>query len=196
MAGREGGPPADRARPPESVFSIDVEDWFHILQVPGVPQITWDPLPSYVEKDFMRILDLLQENGVRSTCFFLGWVAKRYPHLVQAAVHRGHEIASHGYAHRLVFQMTARRFRQDSIEAREILEDIAGCKVRGYRAAGFSVIDKTPWFFDTLIRGRLRIRFLGFSRVARSWRHGQGHTRPASDRLQIGIASGIPHQRF
>ena len=136
----------------ESVFSIDVEDWYHILQAPGVPALpTWDLLPSCVEKNFCRLLDLLAEHDVRATCFFLGWVAERYPHLVRLAVSRGHEIASHGLTHSLVFQMTARRFREDSLQARLRIEDIAGCSVRGYRAAGFSVIDRTPWFFDTLV---------------------------------------------
>jgi polysaccharide deacetylase family protein (PEP-CTERM system associated) len=136
----------------ESVFSIDVEDWFHILQVPGSPTIlSWDYLPSHVEADFQRLLDLLEEHNVKATCFFLAWVAQRFPHLVRAASARGHEIASHGYAHRLVYQMTARRFREDSLRARRILEDIAGCPVEGYRAAGFSVIDRVPWFFETLL---------------------------------------------
>jgi len=143
---------ADDAARMESVFSIDVEDWYHILQTPGVPKLpTWDLLPSRVEPNFFRLLDLLSEHNVRSTCFFLGWVAHRFPHLVRAAVSRGHEIASHGLAHNLVFQMTARRFREDSLQARRTIEDIAGCRVRGYRAAGFSVIDRTPWFFDTLL---------------------------------------------
>ncbi|MEI9973825.1 MAG: XrtA system polysaccharide deacetylase [Ignavibacteriota bacterium] len=144
--------PAPQPGSVESIFSIDVEDWFHILQVPGVPSIvSWDSLPSHVEKDFTKLLDLLAERNVQATCFFLGWVAQRFPHLVQAAAARGHEIASHGYAHRLVFQMTPRRFKEDSLRARHILEDIAGCRVRGYRAAGFSVVDRTPWFFETLL---------------------------------------------
>ncbi len=148
----EAAPVPQAARPAESVFSIDVEDWYHILQVPGVPTLpTWDLLPSCVEKNFSRLLDLLAVHNVRATCFFLGWVAERFPHLVRAARSRGHEIASHGFAHNLVFQMTARRFRQDSLHARLLLEDLAGCPVRGYRAAGFSVIDRTPWFFDTLL---------------------------------------------
>jgi polysaccharide deacetylase family protein (PEP-CTERM system associated) len=136
----------------ESVFSIDVEDWYHILQAPGVPAISvWDLLQPRVEKNFNQLLDLLAQHNVRATCFFLGWVAERFPHLVRTAVKGGHEIASHGLAHNLVFQMTARRFRTDSLEARMRIEDIAGCRVRGYRAAGFSVIDRTPWFFDELI---------------------------------------------
>ncbi|HLK62887.1 MAG TPA: polysaccharide deacetylase family protein [Bryobacteraceae bacterium] len=144
--------PRPRPGEVESIFSIDVEDWYHILQVPGTPAIhLWDLLPSCVERDFMRLLDLMSERGVHATCFFLGWVARRFPSLVHEAVARGHEIASHGFAHRLVFQMTARRFREDSVSARCILEDLAGCPVRGYRAAGFSVIDRTPWFFETLL---------------------------------------------
>jgi polysaccharide deacetylase family protein (PEP-CTERM system associated) len=136
----------------ESVFSIDVEDWYHILQVRGAPSyLSWDLQPACVERDFLRLLDLLAAHQVRATCFFLGWIAQRFPHLVHAAIAGGHEIASHGYAHHLVFQMTARRFRADSLHARQVLEDISGRAVRGYRAAGFSVVDRTPWFFDMLL---------------------------------------------
>ena len=135
-----------------SVFSVDVEDWFHILQVPGAPGISvWDSLPSRVESNFLRLLDLFDERGVRVTCFFLGWVAERFPGLVREALRRGHEIASHGYAHRLVFELTREEFLQDAIRSRLVLEDAAGCRVRGYRAAGFSLIPDTAWFFDTLL---------------------------------------------
>jgi polysaccharide deacetylase family protein (PEP-CTERM system associated) len=84
------------------------------------------------------------------TCFFLGWVAERFPHLVREAATRGHEIASHGYAHRLVYTMTAREFREDALRSRLLLEDIAGASVIGYRAPGFSSTDATPWFFPEL----------------------------------------------
>jgi peptidoglycan/xylan/chitin deacetylase (PgdA/CDA1 family) len=95
-----------------------VEDWFHILQVPGAPESnTWDALPSRVERNSELVLDLFAEHGVRVTCFFLGWLAERFPRLVTAAADRGHEIASHGYAHRLVFEMTAREFRDDALRA-------------------------------------------------------------------------------
>jgi polysaccharide deacetylase family protein (PEP-CTERM system associated) len=134
-----------------TVFSVDVEDWFHILNVQGPDMSMWATLPSRVECNFMRMLDLMSESNARSTCFFLGWIAERYPHLVREAQKRGHEIASHGYAHRLVYLMSASDFRADALRAREVIEQTAGTPVLGYRAPGFSVTEKTPWFYDELL---------------------------------------------
>src|SRR5690348_6730416 len=119
------------------IFSVDVEDWFHILDVPGAPDIAcWPSLPSRVEANFYRLLDLFSEEEKRVTCFFLGWIAEQFPHLVREAVARGHEIASHGYAHKLVYRMTRSDFRADAMRAQMLLEDISGTRVMGYRAAG------------------------------------------------------------
>lgn len=134
------------------VFSVDVEDWFHILDLPSTPDLNeWNSLPSRVERNFLRLLEIFEERDVHVTCFFLGWVAERFPHLVRDAVRHGHEIASHGYAHRLVYQMTPEAFAQDAMRSKAILEDLSGRPVWGYRSAGFSVINGTEWFFDKLI---------------------------------------------
>ena len=125
------------------IFSIDVEDWFHILDLPSSPRPgDWDALPSHVEKNFFRLLDIFSAKDVRVTCFVLGWVGKKFPHLVKEASGRGHEIASHGYSHTLVYQMTEREFYQDAVESKKILEDITGRPIQGYRAAGFSLTNK------------------------------------------------------
>src|SRR5579871_6241226 len=136
---------------PNFIFSVDVEDWFHILDVPSAPALAeWDGMPSRVEKNFTRLLDLFSEYRAPVTCFVLGWVGERFPHLVKEAVARGHEIASHGYAHRLVYQQSREEFFADVRRARLLLEDIAGTPVAGYRAPGFSTTTDTPWFFDVL----------------------------------------------
>jgi polysaccharide deacetylase family protein (PEP-CTERM system associated) len=136
----------------KSIFSIDVEDWFHISGLPNTPQLLeWGAFPSRVEKNFMQLLDILSQRNVQATCFFLGWVAQKFPHLVKAAKERGHEIASHGYAHRLAYEMSEHEFLQDVRKAKEIIEDISAGAVLGYRAPGFSVTKDTPWFFDKLI---------------------------------------------
>ena len=133
------------------MFSVDVEDWFHILDVAGAPPLTqWARLPSGVEANFRGLLGLFDRKKVRVTCFFLGWVAQRYPHLVREAASHGHEIASHGYAHRLVYEMKRSEFREDALHSRKLLEDIGGCPVVGYRSAGFSATERTPWFFEEL----------------------------------------------
>jgi polysaccharide deacetylase family protein (PEP-CTERM system associated) len=133
------------------IFSVDVEDWFHILALPTTPDVAqWDTLPSRVEPNFRRMLDLFSEHRVSVTCFFLGWVAERFPALVREAVERGHEIASHGYAHTLAYRMTPEAFATDVRRAKDVLEGITGKPVLGYRAPGFSVTEDTPWFFAKL----------------------------------------------
>lgn len=143
--------------PGNSVFSIDVEDWFHIMDLPTAPRIgEWSELPSLVERNFLDMLDMLDARGVKGTCFFLGWVAERLPRLVSEAKSRGHEIASHGYGHDLVYQLTEHQFLADVIRARKLLEDVSGGPVVGYRAPGFSVTEDTPWFFKRLAEAGYR----------------------------------------
>jgi len=133
------------------IFSVDVEDWFHILDVPNAPDIArWSSLPSRVEANFERLLDMFSEADRQVTCFFVGWIAERFPHLVREAAARGHEIASHGYAHRLAYSMTQEEFRADAMRSRLLLEDISGGRVAGYRAPGFSSTAAITWFFAEL----------------------------------------------
>lgn len=141
----------------DCIFSVDVEDWFHILSVPKLPRLEeWNALPSRVEKNFHALLDLLDERTAKATCFFLGWVGKNFPHLVREAAGRGHEVASHGFAHRLVYEMGEKEFFEDAANSKKTLEDVVGKPVRGYRASGFSATEKTPWFFDRLIEAGYR----------------------------------------
>ncbi len=139
------------------IFTVDVEDWFHILDDASAPGMAdWPGMPSRVESDFARLLDLFAETDVKATCFFLGWIAARYPRLVSQAAAAGHGIASHGYGHRLAYELTPDEFYQDAVSSRDAIEDAAGCPVQGYRAAGFSVTERTPWFFEELIHAGYR----------------------------------------
>lgn len=139
------------------VLSVDVEDWFHILNLPSAPDLSeWASLPRRVERNFLTLLELFAEKNVRTTCFFLGWVAVEYPHLVRTALELGHEVASHGHAHRLVYEMGPREFTEDAARAKRSIEDAGGRPVSGYRAAGFSVTQKTPWFFEKLAEAGYR----------------------------------------
>ena len=134
-----------------SIFSVDVEDWFHILDVPSAPALAeWSSLPSRVEKNFSKLMDIFSEEKVHVTCFVLGLIGERFPQLVKEAAARGHEIASHGYGHRLVYEQSREDFYEDVRHARLLLQDIAGAPVSGYRAPGFSTTEQTPWFFDVL----------------------------------------------
>lgn len=134
------------------IFSVDVEDWFHIPGLPDTPELPgWGSLPSRVETNFMQLLDIFSRKNIQVTCFFLGWVAQKFTHLVKEAKERGHEIASHGYSHKLAYEMSENEFLQDISKAKDIIENISGSAVLGYRAPGFSVTKDTPWFFDKLM---------------------------------------------
>ena len=161
----------------ESIFSIDVEDWYHILDVPSAPEMSrWDSLPVRVEDNFRRLLDIIGETNSPATCFFIGHIARRFPHLVREAKARGHEIASHSYAHRLVYTMTPREFLDDASDSRKLLEDISGGPVQGFRASGFSVTEQTPWFYEKLAEA-------GFSYDSSSFPAARGHGGMKTGRL-------------
>src|SRR5579871_6047783 len=154
----------------KSVFTVDVEDWFHILDVPSTPPISeWDMLPSRVEKNFRKLLEIFAAADVKVTCFFLGWIGQKYPHLVKEAYAAGHEIASHGHAHQLVHRNSETEFLHDISIAKRILEDISGDAVIGYRAPGFSLTSHTPWFFAKVAEAGYR-----YDSSVCSARHGHG----------------------
>ncbi len=162
----------------ESVLSIDVEDWFHILDLPTSPDVAgWSAMPSRVEGNFRRLLDLLDRNRTSATCFFLGWVAERFPSLVKEAVARGHEVASHGYSHQLVYGMKPETFLEDIRRAKSIIEDAAGVTVRGYRCPGFSVTAETPWFFE-------KVREAGYLYDSSVFPGSRGHGGLGAGRLE------------
>jgi len=134
-----------------NALTIDVEDYFQVSAFEGIaPRETWDARPGRVEASMHRLLDLLAEHGVRTTCFTLGWIAERYPALVRRIVEDGHELASHGYDHRRVTELSEGAFREDLTRAKGLLEDTGGAPVRGYRAPSFSIDARTPWAWQAL----------------------------------------------
>ena len=134
-----------------NAMSIDVEDYFHVSAFDGlVPRSRWDSMESRVCANTQRLLDIFDEFKVRSTFFVLGWVGERHPDLVATIARRGHEIASHGYAHRLIYDQTPTAFRDDVRRAKRILEDASGRAVCGYRAPSYSITPRSLWALDIL----------------------------------------------
>ena len=135
-----------------NAMSIDVEDYFHVSAFDGVvPRTSWDALESRVCANTVRLLELFDEFHVRSTFFILGWVAERHPELVRDIASRGHEVASHGYAHRLIYDQTPAAFRHDIRRAKHRIEDACGRQVRGYRAPSYSVTPRSLWALDIML---------------------------------------------
>lgn len=132
-------------------LSFDVEDYFQVSAFEHVvDRSTWSGWECRVEKNMETILEILICHGVQATFFILGWIAARYPALVKKIHDSGHEIANHGYEHHLVYSMTPASFRRDVDTTTKLLEDLTGEKVLGFRAASFSIVERTPWAFEIL----------------------------------------------
>jgi polysaccharide deacetylase family protein (PEP-CTERM system associated) len=135
-----------------NAMTIDVEDYFHVSVFDGlVPRHAWEGMESRVCANTERLLEIFDEADVQATFFILGWVAERFPRLVRAIAEQGHEIASHGYGHRLVYDLTPKAFRADVRRAKDLLEQTASRLVNGYRAPSYSVTPKSLWALDVLI---------------------------------------------
>jgi polysaccharide deacetylase family protein (PEP-CTERM system associated) len=142
-----------RSRPdfPVNALTVDVEDYFQVEAFAGViDRADWDALPHRVERNAEVILDLFAAHEVKATFFTLGWVAERYPGIVRRIVAEGHELASHGYGHKRVIELTPEAFREDITRAKAILEDLGGQAVNGYRAPSFSIVKESLWAHHVL----------------------------------------------
>lgn len=130
----------------KNALTIDVEDYFQVSALAShFPKDVWNTTPCRVERNVDRILEMLAQRSALGTFFTLGWIAERYPELVRRIAAEGHELASHGYAHERASDQSPEAFLADIKLAKVVLEDIAGCEVRGYRAPSFSVGLSNPW---------------------------------------------------
>jgi polysaccharide deacetylase family protein (PEP-CTERM system associated) len=141
-----------------NAFTVDVEDYFHVSGFANcVSSRDWDSFPCRVQGNTERLLNLMQEKKVRGTFFVLGWVADRYPRLIQRIADEGHELGCHSYWHRLVYDMTPEEFLADLNRAREAIEQAAGTKVSLYRAPSFSITKSSLWALDILVEGGFQV---------------------------------------
>ena len=137
--------------PIRNAFSIDVEDYFQVSALaPHFPRQIWDQQTCRVERNVDRMLGMLADSQALATFFTLGWVAERFPEMVKRIVAGGHELASHGYGHQRVSDLTPAEFLDDVTRAKKILEDLGGQAVIGYRAPSFSIGENNLWALDSL----------------------------------------------
>lgn len=135
-----------------NAVSIDVEDYFHVTAFERyIPAADWNVYPARVVNNTLRILELLDEFAVKATFFVLGWVANQYPGLVREINRRGHEIACHGFAHRRIYTLSPLEFRNDVRKSKDVIENICGKRILGYRAPSYSIVKQSLWALDILI---------------------------------------------
>ena len=134
-----------------NALTVDVEDYFHVSAfAKSINHKDWDKFPLRVENNTRRLLDLFDKHEVKATFFVLGWLAERTPDLVKDIASRGHEVACHGFSHQLVYNQSPEVFREETLRSKHLLEDITQTPVRGYRAASYSITNRSRWALDIL----------------------------------------------
>jgi polysaccharide deacetylase family protein (PEP-CTERM system associated) len=152
----EGGPAAELRHRHEAgavlnAMTVDVEDYFQVQALSdSIPRASWDQIPRRVEANIDCLLQLFSDNRVSATFFTLGWIAERHPEMVRRIAAAGHELASHGYDHTRVDRLSQPSFCEDIRRTKGTIEEIAGCRVIGYRAPTFSIGSDTPWAYEIL----------------------------------------------
>ena len=146
----------DAAPPFRNSLSVDVEDYFHVSALAGIiDRDDWHDMEYRAEENTRKLLALFDDFGVKATFYVLGWLANRSPALIREIDAEGHEIACHGLNHELVYGQSPEVFEHETRTSKEILEDITGTPVIGYRAASWSITNQSLWALDIL-------RSLGF----------------------------------
>jgi polysaccharide deacetylase family protein (PEP-CTERM system associated) len=134
-----------------NALSFDIEDWFHLVEIEAVADPrTWDALPSLVERYTELIVQTLDEANVKATFFVLGWIAARHPRIVKLITERGHELGTHSFWHRKVYELSPDEFRDDLRQSIGAIESAGGKNVLGFRAPSFSIIPGSEWAFDVM----------------------------------------------
>lgn len=135
----------------QNIISVDLEDWFQVEAFAGlIPRDRWETLERRLHAPTRRLLDLFEAKGIRATFFVLGWIAEREPELVQEIARRGHEIASHGWSHAALWNLDRQSFAGEAARSRQLLEQITGRPVLGFRAPTFSITRDRLWALEVL----------------------------------------------
>jgi polysaccharide deacetylase family protein (PEP-CTERM system associated) len=133
-------------------FTVDVEEYFQVAALaPWAPMPRWESFESRVEAQIDRLLELLAEHDARGTFFTVGWVAERHPAMIRAIAAAGHELASHTWDHRKITDQTQPEFRESIRRTKQVLEDLGGTAVIGFRAPSYSIVRGTEWALDVLL---------------------------------------------
>lgn len=169
-------------------LSVDVEDWFHQLEVPSVAApARWSELESRFEEPLTWLLDVLAERDLRATFFWIGWLARRRPELVRRMAEAGHEIGTHSDLHRAVTSLTPKAFEADLRASLGAIEDAIQRPVRLHRAPGFSITREANWALEVLCANGIEID----SSLAPGWSfHGGFHGLPGDGPIVVETASG------
>ncbi len=141
-----------------NILSFDIEEWFHILdKSDSNDKAAWKSFPSRIDNNVNRILNILDEYELKATFFCLGWIGEKYPDVIKAISNHGHEIGTHSYDHKLVYQQTPIDFNNDLKLSIDVLSNLIGKEITSYRAPGFSITKNEKWAFEAMIENNIKI---------------------------------------
>ncbi|MFB3908277.1 MAG: XrtA system polysaccharide deacetylase [Candidatus Eisenbacteria bacterium] len=173
-----------------AAFSVDLEDYYQVEALrPFCPRELWESFPDRIEASTSLVLDILDRHGVKGTFFVLGWTAKRHARLVRRIAAAGHEIASHGFDHELIYRQDADGFRDDIRDARKLLQDLSGQPVIGYRAPSYTIMARTLWALPILLEEGFRYDSSVYP-IARR-RYGMPGAKRWPHRIDLGLSGSI-----
>lgn len=135
-----------------NALTVDVEEWFHICGVPALQPESWPGLPSRVAQTTRLLLDDLDAAGITGTFFVVGWVAERYPELVAAILAAGHEVGSHGFWHRRVYELDRTTFAADLHASVGALQAAGAPAITAFRAPEWSIVRRSDWALEVLVQ--------------------------------------------
>jgi polysaccharide deacetylase family protein (PEP-CTERM system associated) len=168
-------------------LSVDVEDWFQVLNMAHViDRADWDRFELRCGDATKRLLALFDQRSAKATFFFLGWVAERLPDLVRLVQSAGHEIGSHGYDHRLLPELGPEGFAADLARTAAILESLTGRRPTAFRACTWSISKRTPWAIDALLQAGVKVD----SSIQPVWHPDYGVRRAPTTPYRLSSGSG------
>ena len=181
-----------------NILTFDIEEWFHILDNDSTKsEKEWSNFEYRLDSNMDRIFEMLDRKDQKATFFILGWVAREFPHIVKKIHELGFEIATHSDRHQLAYNQTKKEFSDDLEYSIKSIEDIAGIKVRTYRAPGFSIKEENKWAFEELIKQGIEIDCSVFP-AKRS--HGgferYGHSEPSVININDASIKELPINLF
>jgi polysaccharide deacetylase family protein (PEP-CTERM system associated) len=137
-----------------NAMTVDLEDWYHSIE--SLPMRDWDKCETRLHEGTYKLLEMFKLVDLRGTFFVLGDVAAKHPSLIRSIHSSGHEIATHGYAHQLVYRQTPQEFREDVRRSLGVIEEIIQEKVCGYRAPYWTITKESYWALDILMEEGIR----------------------------------------
>jgi polysaccharide deacetylase family protein (PEP-CTERM system associated) len=180
------------------ILTFDIEEWFHILDHDATrDERSWEHFEPRLEKNLDRILELLEKHQQPATFFCLGWVSRKFPHLIKKIDAAGYEIASHSDMHQLAYEQTREEFTEDLKRSIGSLSELTGKKVRIYRTPGFSVTDRNPWVFEALAEQGIEVDCSVFpASRAHGGLESYASDRPSLIETKVGVLREFPINLF